>query len=346
MLFLKVPKKEAEKIRLKLVDNGIFVGGYQIIEEDGCILLPVNGPFMDFEIVEREAGKRKPKKPKSLKEALAGKLGEEELDSLINSFDIVGDIAIVEIPQSLEKNEREIGNALMEVHPGIKTVLKKLSGMEGRYRVRQMECIAGENRTVAMYKECGVRMRVDLSKVYFSVRLATERKRIAMLARDKERILVLFAGVGPYALVISKLKPGVLITAVEINPVAVECMKENISMNRMDNITPILCDAKKIALEENYFDRVIMPLPKSAADFLDIAFRYVKDNGWVHFYTLADMRNPLKDALDKAVAAAKESLVSVSADSMRVVRPYSPSKVQVVLDLRVHKGGVGSRQGG
>ncbi|MEW6722525.1 MAG: class I SAM-dependent methyltransferase family protein, partial [Candidatus Micrarchaeota archaeon] len=277
--------------------------------------------------------------PKTLRGGLSGLLTEEELQKLTTSFDIVGDIAIVEIPETLEGNEKKIGEALLKVHKNVRTVLKKLGGMEGEYRVRRFACIAGDDRTETVYMESGVKMRLDLAKVYFSPRLAHERGRIAEIVKDGERVLVLFAGVGPFALVIAKQKPKSKVAAVELNPDAVRYMRENIALNKLKNVEALEADAGALDFGAiggaGSFDRVIMPLPKSAHEFLVIAFAALRDGGTVHFYTIVGMGEPFAEALGKAETEAKKCGFSLQVLSQRIVRPYSPSQVQVVLDLRV-----------
>jgi len=338
MLFLKVPKDKGEAVRRELIQHGLFVKGYPILSEGSFILFPVAKQFGTFEVVEREAEPRD-SEAHSLADALKDAFSAEELDSLTTSFDIIGDIAIVEIPEGLEPKEKEIGNALLKVHKNIRTVLKKLGPMEGEYRVRKVKCIAGEDRTTTLYKESGAVMELDVAKVYFSVRLSHERTRISSLVKPKEKILALFAGVGPFPLVIAKEHPGTQIVAIELNPDAVASMEKNIKRNKANNIKAVLGDAREVVMRDyrNFADRVLMPLPKGAYDFLDVAFAGVKDGGVVHFYTFAESKDPFGDAVAKAENAAKENNVSVNVVGKRIVRPYSPSTVQVVLDLRVKK---------
>jgi len=339
MLFLKVPRAQGEKTRCELIQKGIFVGGYPILSEGGFVLFPVSCSFGDFETVERDSEKR-PIHHDRLKDALSGLLTQAELETLIGSFDIIGDIAIIEIPGALESREKEIGDALLVVHKNLKTVLKKLGPMEGEFRVRRVKPIAGEERTTTLYKESGVVMELDVAKVYFSVRLSHERTRISELVKPGERILALFAGVGPFPLVIAKTHKDAEIIAIELNPDAVASMEKNIIRNKAKNVKAVLGDAREVVLKgyQNYADRVLMPLPKGAHDFLDVAFAGAKDGGIVHFYTFAGIKDPFGEAIAKAESAAKASGVRIEVESQRIVRPYSPQTVQVVLDLIVRKG--------
>lgn len=324
MRFIKVPKEKGEEVRRQLAEAGILAKDYPILHESGHILFPVDSGFQEYEVVEREVD-RLPERHHSLKETLKGVLDEDELASLTTSFDIVGDIAVVEIPKELEPKENEIGQALLKVHKNLRTVLKKLGAMEGEYRVRRVKAIAGEEKTETTYKEHGVSMRLDLSKVYFSVRLSTERKRVSDLVRGKEKVLVLFAGVGPFALVIAKDHPDSRITAVELNPAAAGYMRRNVSMNGFDNIEVLEGDARDF--KYSGYDRVVMPLPHSAEEFLDLAYNAIKPGGTIHFYTIVGSEGPFENA------EGKIPLKGYNISGKRIVRPYSPDMVQVVLDL-------------
>jgi len=337
--FLKVPRKEGEKIRRELISAGLFDSSYPILSEAGFVLFPVSGRYGDYGLVERESVRR-PAHHDSLKEALSEFLSQQELDSVIGSFDLIGDIAIIEIPDELESREKQIGEALLSVHKNLKTVLKKLSPMEGEFRVRRVKCIAGEDRTTTLYKESGVPMELDVARVYFSVRLSNERTRISSLVQPGERILALFAGVGPFPLVIAKAHPDAEIVAIELNPDAVAFMERNIARNKAKNVKAVLGDARKevLAHYRGWADRVLMPLPKGAHDFLDVAFAGAKHGATIHFYTFASIADPLAEAKEKADAAAKAAGVRIEVASWRIVRPYSPQTVQVVLDLILKKG--------
>ncbi|MCX6769456.1 MAG: hypothetical protein NT051_02120, partial [Candidatus Micrarchaeota archaeon] len=138
-------------------------------------------------------------KPKNLREALEGKLSAREMEELVASFDLVGDIAVVEIPDALRAKEKLVAEALMSAHRNVKVVAKKTGGTAGEFRIRPVEVIGGEKRTAAIYREGGCEFELDLNKTYFSPRLGTERGRIAALVKPGEKVLVPFAGVGPFA---------------------------------------------------------------------------------------------------------------------------------------------------
>ncbi len=333
-LFIPVEKKSAQGKILSLKKKGEYDSSYRVFEKEGKIWIPVRKKIAGAVGIAAEPLRRK---PKNIDEALLGILSDAERGGVMSSFDLVGDIAIVEIPEMLVKKEKKIAEAMVKVHPNVRVVAKKEGPMEGRYRTRKMKIIFGEKRTGTVYKENGVRMMVDVAKVYFSPRLSFERKRIARLVKDGEKVLALFAGVGPFPLVIAKTKKNCELVAIELNPAAVEYMRKNITLNKMKNITAICGDVKEIVPREyaDWADRVLMPLPRDAEEFLPVAYSGAKDGATIHFYTFADIKNPFADAKRKTEKhLAKENYEIIN---KRIVRPFSPALVQVAIDFRVKK---------
>ncbi|MCX6776444.1 MAG: class I SAM-dependent methyltransferase family protein [Candidatus Micrarchaeota archaeon] len=334
---IKVNRNEAERIRRELISLNLLDNNCAPKAEDDDIYLPVKGQFRNFKLVEKKLKERAPR-VFSLEDSLKSKLTPEEFGLVVKSFDVIGDIAIVEIPKKLEKKEKLIAASLLSVHRNIKSVFKKLGPMEGVYRTRKLKFLAGENKTVTEYKENNCRFRLDVAKVYFTPRLSFERKRIAEQVKPGERILALFAGVGPFPIVIAKTQPQVKIHAVELNPDAFKYMEENIRLNRMQEaIIPIFGDVKDIIPKRfvDSADRILMPLPKGAEKFLGEAFLAARKNCIIHFYQFASEQNPFEDAES---FITKEALINgrkAEVIAKRVVRPFAPGVVQVVLDFRV-----------
>jgi tRNA (guanine37-N1)-methyltransferase len=280
----------------------------------------------------------KPSKPSNLREALDKVLTDGEKKKLITSFDIIGDIAVIDIPDELKHREKEIGEAILQVHKNIKTVCKRSGIHEGGFRIRHVEVIAGDNRTETIHRESGVVMRLDIDTVYFTPRLSHERERIAQQVKKGEVIGAFFAGVGPYPLVIAKKNPDVRIYAIELNPTAVEYLKYNINVNRAGGIIHAVCgDVKEIApkMLGNRCDRILMPLPKGGEDFLDVALQCAKKNCIIHFYQFAPEEDLFSKAINKVEEAAKKAKKEIEIANKKMVRPYAPRVYQVVLDIKI-----------
>ncbi|MFH0817036.1 MAG: class I SAM-dependent methyltransferase family protein [Candidatus Micrarchaeota archaeon] len=331
---IKVPKKKAQETKNRLLDSGSLDRNFKPETTDEFVYFPVKGEVEGFELVERKLLKLK-KKPNSLTEALEGILEPGEIEKVVTSFDLLGELAIVEIPEKLEKKKNEIGKAVMDVHRSVRTVAMKKGPMEGEFRVRKLEVIAGENKTETTYRESGCMLLLDPAKVYFSPRLSFERERIAGLVKDGERVLVMFAGVGPFPIVIAKKKPGAVVAAIELNPAAFGYMVGNIKKNKLEEkITPVFGDVREVVPElfRNWADRVLMPLPKGAEEFLDTALVAAKFGAVIHVYTFTRAGEEEKKA-EEVVAKIKELGRKAELLSFRTVRPFAPHVDQISVDI-------------
>ncbi|NJD99500.1 class I SAM-dependent methyltransferase family protein [Thermococcus sp. LS1] len=331
MLAVKVPKREAEKTRRKLIELGVLARGYSVKREGEFILFPVTGPVKGFELVEAEFEKTK-RRPHSYREVV--EVPEKLRPLLPSSFDIIGDVAIIELPEELMPYGEDIGEAILKVHRHIKAVFAKGSKVEGEYRVRELIRLAGERRTETLHRENGIRLRLDVAKVYFSPRLATERMRIFEKTQPGEIVFDMFAGVGPYSILLAKKAK--LIFACDINPWAVRYLEENRQLNKTPNVIPILADVRKIAGKIEA-DRVIMNLPKFADRFLREAMLSVKDGGIVHYYGFGPEENLFSEHEAKINDIASELGFHVEFLDERKVRPYAPRQFNIAIDFRVLK---------
>jgi tRNA (guanine37-N1)-methyltransferase len=244
-----------------------------------------------------------------LKHALKGKLTKEQFKNLITSFDIIGDIAIIEIPRQLEKKEKQIAGTLLKLHRNIKVVCKKTGIHAGTFRRQKLKIIAGERRKTTLYKENNVIMKLHIQEVYFSPRLSHERLRIAKQVKPGESVLIMFSGVAPYCLVIARNTKAKEVYGIEINPLAHKFALENIKLNKLNNIKLFLGDARLVTPSLNKkFDRIAMPLPKTGENFLDVALAAIKPKGIVHFYDFKDKSGfgISKQKIKQACALAKK----------------------------------------
>lgn len=219
----------------------------------------------------------------SLQDLLKDKLPEEKLFRIPKGFEVIGDIAIVSIPEELDDEKYLIAEVLASHRKDVRTVLRKLHKIQGSARAGEFELLLG-SRTATLHRENGCAFYVDVGKTYFSGKMAYERKRIVQKVNDGENILVLFAGVGPFLIPIKKAK-SVDVTGLDSNPAACALLRKNLELNGIDaNI--ILGDANSINnLFKEPFDRIVMPAPYGQEHFLNLARFILKPEGVVHFYT-------------------------------------------------------------
>ena len=274
----------------------------------------------------------------NLKKILEAYFDIEKIKSVPRGYDLIGHIAILEIPEQFSKKKKLIAKALLEVHKNIKTVLEKASERKGEFRVRKYKFIAGERKFETVHKEYGCKFKLNPTKVYFSPRELTERQKIAEQVKPKETVMVMFAGIGPYAIQIAKKQPLVKIVAVEVNPAGVKYMKENVRINKVgDKIIPVLGDVReKCKKWYGKCDRIVMPLPLGSDGFLDIAVKCLKKKGGIiHFYNWGDEEDPYFNALNLLQENFKIFKRKFKVLNERKVLPYSPKKWKVCIDLKV-----------
>lgn len=274
-------------------------------------------------------------------ELLGNKLPPHLLASLPRAMDFVGDIAIIEAPPELNAHKSVIGEAVLKSHKSVRTVLAKAGAISGTYRLRDFSVIAGEPKTDTIHKEYGCQYYVDLAKVYFSPRLSHEHNRVALLVKGDETVVDLFAGVGPFSMLIAKTHENVKVYAIDVNPQAVEFLKKNVRLNRVeDKVHLILGDAKIIVKQRlsGVADRVIMNLPEKSIEFVDVACEAIKPaGGIVHFYSFVDASNTLEDVKLGFIGAVEKSGRKVEKILFsRFVRATAPYEWHVVLDAKIH----------
>ncbi len=282
------------------------------------------------------------------KELLKNTLPEKDLELVPRAFEVVGDIAIIEPGDA--QYAKDIAKAMLSAQKNVHVVLLKTGDVKGKYRVPKYKILAHEERafskvpkwasepqthTETIHTESGCRLRLDLAKTYFSSKLSGERTRIAGLVQDNENILVMFAGAGPFPIVIAK-KKDVKITAVEINPDAILMFRDSVKINRVeDNITIIEGDvAKVVPLIDELFDRIVMPAPKDAPAFLGVALSKIKAGGIIHLYSFAcdeEIENLKKSVLKGCDAASKKCKIILTKKCGNIgVRQY-----RIVIDILV-----------
>ena len=278
----------------------------------------------------------------SLKNLLAGKLEPWELNLLYKSYDIIGDVVVVRIPEYIKHRREIIAEAIMQGHKHVKTVQCQVSPVSGYLRLRELEWVAGEKRTETIHRESGCVFKVDLEKCYFSPRLSYERMRIARLVQPGEVIVNMFAGVGCCSIIIAKHSKAEKIYSIDINPAAIQYMRENIKLNKIEErVVSIQGDAKRVIEEElrNLADRVLMPLPERAYEYLDCAVLALKPKGgWIHYYNFEHAKKG-ENPVEKIELKVSKKLQMLGANFEvtlgRVVRGVGPNWFQIVLDIVV-----------
>jgi tRNA (guanine37-N1)-methyltransferase len=260
---VKVELKDAQKVKNYLIKNKYLDFEYKFSKLGDYIYYPIsknskdivnsdsflsNKEFIKFDLEKKE-------KDKNFKSVLELFLSSDELSKVKTAFDSVGDIAILEIDESLRKKEKNIAEALLKTNPQIKTVLRKNGAHEGTFRTQKMKFLAGENKKETIHKENGVSLKLNVEEVYYSVRMSTERKRISRLVKQGEEILAMFCGCGPYPCVLGKNTKAKDIYGIELNPQGHKFGVENVKLNKLNNVYLINGDVNKVV--PNFYNYII-----------------------------------------------------------------------------------------
>lgn len=327
---VRVHRSEAEATRRRLLELDALRLDLAVAKDGEDVVFPVAeacGPTLPTRPFEFEARQLRPAGYQDLLP------WPPELVALApRAFDQVGDLVVVKVPPELKDQARvaELGDALRRfLHA--RAVFRD-AGVKDEFRVRALERIAGEGTALTQVSENGVRLWVDLSKAYFSPRLASERARVAALVRPGETLADLFGGVAPLG-VQAALK-GAEVDSVDLNPDAIELAKRNVTDHRLQGRVRLWQgDARDVAKQLPPADRVVMNLPHDAKHFLDAAARVAKPSATIHYHEIL--------APEAAAARSVKVLEELSEAGWdgrlaahRVVRNYSPSEAHVVFDLQ------------
>jgi len=311
-----VPKQDGERVRRELKELNLLDERYKIEEQNGRLHIPFKGG---------------PHEHRYNVEACTVDFRPQTLRKRLEiSYDAIGDIAIID----WFDGARAAATELLDTRKNIKVVLAAVSGVHGEYRLKDLIFVAGERRTETEHKEYGSRLLIDVSKVYFSPRLATERQRLGELAQSDEIIVDMFAGAGPFTVLLAKkVKKAV---AFELNPAAFRYLERNIVLNKLHNVTASLGDAKDLAPNfAGAADRVIMNLPHSAFNFLGEALTVLSGGGGVVHYYDVKPEKEFPETIERVKEFVQNRDRTVETIHLKRVRSYAPHQYHIAIDLKI-----------
>ena len=341
---LKTKKENTQEAVKFLKDASWFDDQYQIGKAGvKYVLIPITDIAKKTKILSKFKGTIEDrnlvkivKKNRSLKDAVGNIIPDKHIDKINRGYEVIGDIALIEIPEEVEKLEKNIAWALKKLHKNVAVVAKKGGRVAGKYRLRKSTVLAGDNRTETLHMESGVKIKVDINKSYFSSKMGSERLRISKLVKPNENILVVFSGVGPYGLVLAKKHPQINITMIEMNPSAHKYAKENVALNKLEKrITLVKGDAKiEVPKLKQKFDRIIMVLPEKAHEFLPQALKVANSECAIHLYQFEN-----EDKVKERVVELK-NIVEKLGCKVKTIKPvkagaYSPKINRYCFDIKI-----------
>jgi tRNA (guanine37-N1)-methyltransferase len=323
-----VNKKRGEQVRKVLMEMGVLDTSMRIGSDGQYIYIPLTSdvdlaelPLEDIQVTEHEF--KLHEKPATL----------ENILGRTPSYEIIGNIALLE---SDETGLERTADALLKVQPHIRTVLAALSPVEGEFRTRRFTFVKGENTTQTVHKEYGCKFVIDMEKAYFTPRLGTERSRILEQIKDGQTVVDMFAGVGPFSILIGKNRTSCRVVAIDKNPEAVKFLRHNIELNAVTNVEAVEGDAKEeVQRYIGVADHIIMNLPHTAQEFLDAAMVVSKPGTVIHYYDITPESDLYSSSLGHIESAASKAGFGIELLATRIVRSYSPHQFNVCIEVRI-----------
>ncbi len=254
------------------------------------------------------------------------------------SFNVLGNIAVVNFSKEMKSNEKKVfAKRILEQNKSVKTVLEKSGKFKGRLRKMQTKYVAGEKTKEILYKENGCLFRFNIDTTYFSPRLSGERKEIASFVKKNEEVLVMFAGVAPYSIIIAKNSSAKKVYSNEINREANKYAKLNVGLNNLKNkIELVPGDIKRVSLNlkktGKKFDMIVMPRPQLKDTFLKQAFELSKKGTRIYYYDFCN-QDELEVIKEKIIQEAKESKIRIKIKNIKSAGEIAPYKLRVRFDL-------------
>lgn len=332
---LVAPLRIGEDAKRWVRQLGIGRTDLKIGRREGHILIPlenpIEAPLAGTSIEVAEFASTKP--PRSYKDVV--QVPERVRPDLPTSFDIIGDLVLIKVPDAMRVFGPAIGDAILRVHKNVKGVFHD-EGVQGEFRVRSLHPLAGVTRTTTAHAEYGVRFEVDLTKAYFSPRLANEHDRLAKLVQAGEVVVDATAGVGPFAVLIARQRRAAKVFAVDLNPDAVQLLRHNLKIHHVDDRVEVhQGDAAAFVKTLAPFDRAIVNLPHGGEAILFACARACKPGGVLHYYRIFDSSTADAAMRELAARVAKESAREASITEAHVVHAYSPTDRLYGVQLRI-----------
>jgi tRNA (guanine37-N1)-methyltransferase len=252
------------------------------------------------------------------------------------AYDIIGNIAIIKGNGKNKNQKLKEASALLKKH-SIKTVLEKASDVQGRLRTIKTKYLVGDKNSLAVYRENGCLFNFDVRSCYFSPRLSNDRKEISHRIKQNNRVLVMFAGVGPYPIVFYKLAKPKEIIAIELGRECCKYFKKNLLLNKIPEhrVKIIQGDVKKkITKNLGKFDFIMMARPNLKSSFLSYALLVSKKETKIfyHLFCKEDKLDFELEKLKKEANKCKKKIKIIKATKIGDIAPY---KYRYRVELKV-----------
>jgi len=237
------------------------------------------------------------------------------------------------------KDKKKFAEKLLKQYKSVKTVVEKIGKFKGRLRKQQTKHIAGEKTKEVLYRENNCVFRFNIDKTYFSSRLSNERKEISQKVKKTDEVLVMFAGIGPYPIVIAKNSKAQKVYSNEINREANKYAKLNIELNKLKKYVELLPgDIKRVALKlkkkRKKFDVITMPRPQLKETFLKEAFMLSKKGTKIFYYDFCK-EEEINLVVERIKEEAKKARKKIKILKIKKAGEIAPYKFRIRIDFKI-----------
>ena len=254
------------------------------------------------------------------------------------AYSVLGNIAIVNFPDEYKGSKKRFAEKILKENKAITTVLEKSSKFSGRLRKMQTKHLAGEKTKEVLYKENNCVFRFNIDETYFSPRLSNERKEIASKIKKNQEVLVMFAGVAPYSIVIAKNSKTKKVYSNEINKKANKYAELNIELNKVkDRVKLIPGDIKRLVRQKKIkkkFDIIVMPRPQLKDTFLQEAFKLSKKGTIIYYYDFCKI-DEIDSVVNKIKEEAKKTKKKIKILNKKKAGELAPYKYRIRIDFKI-----------
>ena len=237
----------------------------------------------------------------------------------------IGDVLILD-----NKYPNDDYDVLSKKH-NVKTIMK-IDHIQGTKREPVYKILYG-SETETINKENGCLFKLDLAKVMWSKGNNNERLRIANLVQDGETVIDMFAGIGYFSIPIGVHSNAKQVYAIEINPNSYNFLCDNIKLNKLNNITPILGDCK-VETPKLKADRILMGYVKTTHHYLKVAIDSLNEGGVLHYHETVPEKLIETRPIERIAAQAGGRDIELL--NITKIKKYAPGVEHVVIDARVY----------
>jgi len=340
MKALVVQKEQAETLRLRLLELGCLDTKRKLSNKGEHLEIPITGAlpleFGSYRVVWPDDAKYY--EPElTLKDLMREHLDDDKLALLPGGWQMIGDIVVISLHSDLYPERKQVGDAMLKLHPHCKSVYLD-EGISGKLRRPKRELVVVrdgvDDPAVTVHNENGCQFRLDVTKVMFSKGNLQERMRMGRLGKG-EVVVDMFAGIGYFTIPIAVHSHPDRIIGIEINPESYHYLVENIRLNGVEAIVePVLGDCAEMTPILSA-DRVIMGYVGNTCHYLKYGIKALKSGGILHYHDTVPVHlvpsRPTGQIRDEA---CKQGRLAEILDWHRI-KKYSPGVWHVVVDARI-----------